>query len=204
MVERTVAGGFSLQGSGEANIRVAFQADVPRSAVEPLLDELREPFADLDIEERYAGGGGPIAPDLVISIVYIYVFGSYAKGFFTKAGEAHYDALHYQFSRLLNYLKSKYGHDTDGVDDGEDLPRFAPVVVEVGRAHFYFQEELCPEEIAKRLRKAQDCVDALPEQDLRPVTLKEEYEAGGPYNFFWDSATESWVEVKPRSNGYSY
>lgn len=176
---------------------------MPRGERRPLLKELRRIDPGLEYEEIYAGGG-PLPPDYVLSFVQIVVTG-YVTAFFAAAGAAHYKALHKRIARLTNRITREEEKTLEGVEEEElpgvegELPTSAPLSVSAGRVYFHFQGRLTPEQVADRLRKAQEVVNSLLEEDLR-VQGREAYEAGGPRNFIWEEDTESWVEKGPRSS----
>lgn len=183
-----------------------FNLRLPEEEKDPLLRELRRIDPELEYEEGFGGGGGPLPLDYVLAFVTIAVAGQYMKGFLSAAGAAHYQALHECISRLINKVTREEEEALEGVDEEElsevegELPRTAPLEISAGRVHFYFQGKLTPEQVAERLRKAQEVVDSSPEDDLRVEKMQEEYEAGGPRNFVWDEDAESWMEKGPRSD----
>ncbi len=169
---------------------------MPREEERPLLRELRRIDPELEYEETRWDGGGPLPPDLVltaVAIVVTLVAKPYAEGFFYTAGATHYKALH----ERIAYLTTKITREEELSEVEEELPTNAPLEISAGRVHFYFQGELTSEQVAERLRKAQEVADSLPEEDLR-LEGREAYEAGGPRNFVWDEDAESWVEKGPR------
>lgn len=185
------------------SIQVFSLGRIPRGEKRPLLRELRRIDPELDYEEAYGGGGGPLPPDYVLTLVDIAVKG-YVAAFFSAAGAVSYKALHKRISRTLKKMTREEEKALEGVDEEElepevegELPRSAPLSISAGRVHFHFQGEITPEQVAERLRKAQAVVDSVPEEDLR-LEGREAYEAGGPRNFVWDEEAESWIEKGPR------
>lgn len=190
--------------SEDMSIWVFSLGRLPRGEKDPLIKELRRVDPDLEYEEAYGAGGGPLPPDFVLTFIQIVLTG-YATAFFAAAGAAHYKALHKRIARLTKKLTREEEKALKGVEEEEisevegELPGTAPLSISMGRVHFYFQGKPTPEQVAERLRKAQEIVDSLPEHDLR-VEMQEEYEVGGPRNFIWDDDAGGWIEKGPRSS----
>lgn len=179
---------------------------------DPLVEELRRIDPDLDYEEGFGGGGGPLPLDYVLAFVTIAAAGQYMKGFLSAAGAAHYQALHECISRLINKITREEEEALKEVGEEEleeleiegELPETAPLSISMGRVHFYFQGKPTPKQVAERLLKAQEIVDSLPDHDLR-VEMQNENEARRrPRNFVWDDDTGRWIEKGPRSSSSAW
>jgi hypothetical protein len=158
----------------------------------PLLDELKKPFPQLRTDQTLGAGG--IDPWLVL--VFVYVASQYAQGFFSRAGEAHYDLLHKELANTVNSLKER--HTGLGAGATEDLPiTVIPVTLAVGRVQFNFHEKLSEAEVVERLRKADEYVQGLPARDLA-APGSEPSEQLETLNLFWDETSASWTEDRPR------
>jgi hypothetical protein len=170
-------------------IRVFSLGIMPSEEERPLLRELRRIDPELEYEEKRWDGGGPLPPDLVLTAVEI-AGAAYVTGFFYTLAATHAKALH----ECIAHWTTKIAREEDLSEVVGELPMNVPLEISAGRVHFYFQGELTPEQVAERLRKAQEVADSLPEEDFR----LEAYEVGGPRNFIWDEDAKSWVEKGPR------
>lgn len=180
--------------------------------VAPFIDELNEPFTSLHVRPDRSGGG-PFPEGVIMALLYVTVIHPYVKAFFSRAGEAHYDALHEQFARLLKRLgNSSLARQEAPEVDPEVKGFWVPIAIKVGRCHFNFQGELEPEDVVERFTKAQEYIQALPEEELNTIPFPpgaelnmspwEIEEAGGTRYLFWDLDSDSWVEkVWDRDSG---
>jgi hypothetical protein len=173
-------------------VTVSMPSGVTFGRVSSFLDELKEPFPVLTTR-HYIGAGG-LDPGAVVALIFVFIASQYAQGFFSRAGERHYDALHNEIAELMK-RENKIHAEASGHPPEEAVKRGqVPLIVVAGQMQFNFHGQPDAEEVGERLRKAAEKVPELPPERLEPP----DYERPQlPLNLFFDEALGSWSEERP-------